>query len=223
MQFNEVMKTLKEMGTVQNRKEYESHGAGNNLFGVSYANLKKLFTKIQTNQKLADMLWAEGNTDAMILATMIADPKAFDIDKINIWIKDIRYHLLIDEFVSNIICYSKYEEELIDEWIESNDEYISRAGWNILINLAIHNYEKPDGYFVKYITLIEENMHKSKNRTREAMNNALISIGIRNDSLKRLAIEAAKTINKNDTAYEKTLLKPADSINFTVKSYENNI
>ena len=222
MQFDEVMKTLEQMGTAQNRKIYENHGAGSNHFGVSYANLKKLVKKIKTNQNLADMLWANGNIDAMILSTMIADPKVFDKEKINSWIKDIRYYILIDEFVTNIVCCRKHEEELIDEWIESNDEYLARAGWNILINLAVHNNEKPDGYFVKYITLIEENMNKSENRTKEAMNNALISIGIRNNSLKKLAIEAAKTIRKNETDYNKTLSKPADTNNTNIPC-KNNI
>lgn len=42
MNYEDVMSTLKNMGTEQNRKIYMRHGASKNLYGVSFANLKNL-------------------------------------------------------------------------------------------------------------------------------------------------------------------------------------
>ncbi len=51
-----------------------SHGARENMFGVSFANLNKLKKQLKTNHELALELWSLQNTDAQTLATMIADP-----------------------------------------------------------------------------------------------------------------------------------------------------
>ena len=75
MTYLEVMKELKALGTAQNRKVYKRHGAGENLYGVSFADLDKLQKKIKIDHELAEKLWASGNTDAQSLATMIIDPK----------------------------------------------------------------------------------------------------------------------------------------------------
>jgi len=47
MTYTQVMTELKKMGTSQNIKIYKNHGAGDNLFGVSFANLKLLQKKIK--------------------------------------------------------------------------------------------------------------------------------------------------------------------------------
>lgn len=41
---------------------------------------------------------------------------------------------------------------------------------------------------------IKQDIHKSKNRTKDAMNNALIDIGIRNKNLNQKALAVAKVI-----------------------------
>jgi hypothetical protein len=41
MNLQQVMDTLRKMGTAQNVKLYKRHGAGGNLFRVSFANLNQ--------------------------------------------------------------------------------------------------------------------------------------------------------------------------------------
>ena len=76
MPCSTVMNELKSLGTSQNVKIFKRHGAGNKLYGVSFANLYKLRKKIKTDHNLAMALWKTGNYDARLLATMIADPGA---------------------------------------------------------------------------------------------------------------------------------------------------
>ena len=77
MTRDEVLAELESLGTEQNRKIYARHGATGAMYGVSYANLYKLQKRIKTDHALADQLWATGNHDARILATLVADPAAF--------------------------------------------------------------------------------------------------------------------------------------------------
>ena len=48
-----TLKELETLGTAQNRKIYRRHGAGGNLFGVSFANLNALKKGLKTDHALA--------------------------------------------------------------------------------------------------------------------------------------------------------------------------
>ena len=47
MNINDVMAELENLGTAQNRKVYQRHGASEPLFGVSFANLDAMAKKIK--------------------------------------------------------------------------------------------------------------------------------------------------------------------------------
>jgi 3-methyladenine DNA glycosylase AlkD len=98
MNKTEAMKQLQAMGTAQNRKVYARHGVGGPSFGVSYGNLGKLKKSIKIDHELARSLWASGNHDARVLATMVADPGAFDRKTIDAWGKDLSNYVLTDAF-----------------------------------------------------------------------------------------------------------------------------
>jgi len=89
MAADEVHARLEAMGTSQNRKVYGRHGVGAEMYGVSFANLGKLKKKIKTDQALAEELWASGNHDARVLATMIADPAALKSRQLDTWARDL--------------------------------------------------------------------------------------------------------------------------------------
>ena len=93
MKKTEVLKSLKSMGTAQNRKVYGRHGVTGAMFGVSYANLGKLKRQIKVDQALALQLWSSGNHDARILATMVADPGAMTAKMLDGWVKDVDNHV----------------------------------------------------------------------------------------------------------------------------------
>ena len=53
MTVAETMLEREALGTAQNRKIYRRHGAGGNLFGVSFANLNALKKGLKTDHALA--------------------------------------------------------------------------------------------------------------------------------------------------------------------------
>lgn len=52
MNLQEVMATLQSLGTEQNRKTYQRHGSGPEVFGVSFAHLKTLAKKSRKTTRL---------------------------------------------------------------------------------------------------------------------------------------------------------------------------
>lgn len=89
--LDEVFTELERVGTAQNRKVYACHGAPDNQFGVSFADLGRLTKEIKRDQALAEALWKTGVADARILATMIADPKALTRATAEAWLAETTY------------------------------------------------------------------------------------------------------------------------------------
>ncbi|MBJ7947303.1 DNA alkylation repair protein [Bacillus toyonensis] len=219
MLLEEVMQQLEEYGTEQNRKTYKNHGAKEPLFGVSFANLKLLKKKIKKDHNLAISLWETKNMDAMTLATYILEPKNVTSDQLNSWIRDVDYYCLMDVLMT-AICTSPIAIERMEEWTKSDDEWIGRAGWSLLANIAIKNKKLDDNFFMPYLEEIKVHIHNEKNRKREAMNSALIAIGIRNEALEQQAIEIAREIGKVKIDHGATSCKTPDAEPYIKKARE---
>jgi 3-methyladenine DNA glycosylase AlkD len=208
---------MKSLGTAQNRKVYARHGVGENMYGLSYANLYALVKQIKTDHALALKLWATGNHDAQVLATMIADPAAMTRSTLKAWAKDLSNPAIADAFV-DLVAKTSYHRALADPWSRSSDEWIGRAGWHLIGQLAMHDESLSDAYFQTHLVTIEHNIHAQKNRVKQAMNNALIAIGVRNARLQKRAIAAARKIGKVQIDHGLTNCKTPDAEPYILKT-----
>jgi len=217
MLVEQVMQELQAFGTEQNRKVYQRHGAGDNLYGVSFANLEVLRKRIKVDHALALQLWASGNHDARVLATKIADPTQMDLETINTWAADLGNSIITDSFVS-LLAKTPSARSLAEAWVDNPDEWLGRAGWHLVAQLAMNDPALPDAYFDPYLDKITRQIHQRKNRTREGMHNALIAIGIRDDALESKAIAVAKQIGPVDIDHGDTNCKTPDPIPYIYKA-----
>ncbi len=207
MKLEKIMQELQKKGTLENVEIYKKQGAGDNLFGVSFSNLKILKNKISQDNNLANELWQTANIDARLLATMIAEPDKFKSSHLDEWLSDISYYLLIDLYVSNIVLRTKYAQIKMEEWIESKKGWTNRAGWQLLTHLAMGNYGLPNIYFIPFLKLISSEIHKAPNQARDAINGALIAIGLRNDILEKRALNVAGKTGTVEVNYGETYSK----------------
>ena len=221
MTAKEVLAELKRTGTAQNRKVYARHGIGEKMFGVSFADLGKLKKKIKLDHELAKQLWASGNHDAQVLATMIVEPEKMDDSLLESWAKNLSNYVIADMF-SRTASQSTLACKKVLQWTKSAEEYVGQAGWNLLAHLAMDNQDLPDSYFEIYLDVIERKIHKSKNRVRHAMNSALIAIGIRNAALEKAALAAAAKIGKVDVDHGETNCKTPDAASYIRKARPRN-
>ncbi|KYF47847.1 DNA alkylation repair protein, partial [Sorangium cellulosum] len=206
MDLAEVMSELERLGTEQNRRVYRRHGATDPLFGVSFAHMNALTKRIKRDHELAEALWATGNSDARTLAATIADPGRFTREALDAWLGGLRSPLLVDLLVKHIALKTPFARDAMERWTASDDEWIGRAGWTLLGALAAEDPSLPDSVLEERLSAIEASIHGAKNRTREAMNSALISIGARNEPLRGRALTAARRVGKveidlGDTGY----------------------
>ena len=217
MNYSEVMTKLEESGTAQNRKIYVRHGARSPLFGVSFAVLRDLAKKNKNNHELAVQLWNSGNYDACMLACQMADSAKVDNSLAEEWVHFVYNYVLSGE-LSQLIARSPLAQIKAELWIKSPEEYISRTGWLILSWLADHS-PLSDDYFKPYLQKIERDIHKSPNRTRDAMNTALINIGLR-PGLTKACIDISGRIGKVEVDHGETGCKTPDAADYIKRTLE---
>jgi 3-methyladenine DNA glycosylase AlkD len=210
MTNSELMRQLQVLGTGQNRKVYQRHGVGPNLFGVSFANIGKLQRQIKKDHALAQQLWNSGNHDARLLAAKIADPEAATTALLEHWRKDLDNYIVTDAFAGFVEATSQ-ARKCLKAWTRSKQEWTRRAGWMLLARLALHEQNVSEQELEGYLARIESEIHASPNRARDAMNSALIAIGLRSAEWEKRAIAAARRIGKVDVDHGDTSCKTPDA------------
>ncbi|EQB63858.1 MAG: hypothetical protein RBG1_1C00001G1437 [candidate division Zixibacteria bacterium RBG-1] len=216
MTYTEVMAELKKLGTAQNVKIYKRHGAGDNLFGVSFANLNKLQKKIKVDHRLAVQLWESGNTDARILATMIADPKQITSAQADKWIENLTSYGLVDLF-AGLVSRAAFAKEKMEEWMKSSKEFVRQCGYSILGGLLKNGAGISETDCQRYLKTIEKEIHSSPNRARHSMNGAVIGIGVFKPALIAEAFATAKKIGKVEVDHGETGCKTPDATDYIQK------
>ena len=198
MTFNEIMSFLEEKGSEQSKKVLMRHGAKEPFFGVKVADLKTIQKKVKKDYDLSMQLYRTGNSDAMYLAGLIADPELMTDKDIREWAEGAYWYMISDYTVADVSAKSKYGFDLALEWIDSDNEFIESAGWSTLA--AYLSYFDPDEKQEKIMKELLERakneLQDSKNRVRYSMNGFIIACGSFSESFTELAFNAADSIGK---------------------------
>ncbi|MEM9354114.1 MAG: DNA alkylation repair protein [Planctomycetota bacterium] len=218
MNLKQTLAALKKAGTPQNVKVYRRHGAQGELFGVSFAELKKLKKQIGVDHALAEELWATGNADAMSLATMVADPAELTKSAADRWLRGVDYYMVGDLF-AGLVARSPVGLSRYEKWSGSKREYPRQVGYAVLASLLVNDADGvADAVCKEALGTIEAEIHGSQNRARHAMNNALISIGSFKPDLAVAAVETAGRIGPLEVDHGETGCKTPDAAAYIEKT-----
>lgn len=193
MKLEGILATLEAMGLPENRALYAQHGIPPPANGVAFRHLRALAKQLGTSPATADALWATGNHDARILATLVAGEKGATEKRLRLWAETLDNYVIAD-LLARWAAVARSAPALSGEWIASPREWTARAGWMLRALLAIDRPELSDEDFAAAIPVIEREIHAAPNRVRDAMNMALIAIGIGRAPLTDAAIAAARRI-----------------------------
>jgi len=194
MTFDEAMGALEAKSTEQTRKTYLRHGASEPLFGVKFGDLRPLARKNGTDHALAEQLWASGNTDARLLACMVADPAEASEDELDAWLGDIESYFLVDVFVAEIASRTLGRRERAQRWIASDRDRTAQAGWDLMNLVALSDEKVPDGFLEAQLELIAARIQSYGNWTRRSASQAITGIGLRNEDLEAAARRTAQEV-----------------------------
>ena len=168
--------------------------------GVPIPCLRSLAKEIGSNHQLALKLWGSQIHEARLLASMIDQPELVTEEQMDYWVRDFNSWDICDQVCSNLFDKTKIAFKKAEEWSQSPEEFIKRAGFALMACLAVHDKTTADEIFVKkFFPLIKKEVNDQRNFVKKAVNWALRQIGKRNKKLNKEAIKLAREIKKIDS------------------------
>jgi len=174
-----------------------------NSFGVSVPKLRTLAREVGRNHSLALKLWETGLHDARLLATMIDDPEEVTIDQMDKWVRDFDSWDVVDGSCGNLFDKTPFAVAKAKEWCKREEEFVKRAGFVLMAELAVHDKQAKDGLFLEFFPLIMGGASDERNFVKKAVNWSLRQIGKRNLKMNKAAVSTALKIQKMESGAAK--------------------
>jgi len=168
-------------------------------YGISAPVLRTIAREIGTGHLLAAKLWSSGILDARIIAALIDDPKLVTEDQMERWVAAFDNWAICDTCCGNLFDKTSFAWKKAVEWSHRKEEFVKRAGFVLMAELAVHDKYADDRLFLPFLPLIQREATDERNFVKKGVNWALRQIGKRNQFLHRSAIGAAKDIQKVDS------------------------
>lgn len=186
MNLNEAMKQLKALGNAKVRAQNAKAGAGDNQFGVSLGEIRKLAKKIKRDHALALAPWDTGNADAQFLAALVLEPGKLSAKELGAMLKSVHFSRVADWLIAYVVRQHPEKEALRSQWLSSTDRWAARAAWDLTAERVAKN---PQGLDLSaLLDRIESEMTDAVPETQWTMNMALATIGIHHPKLRKRAI-----------------------------------
>lgn len=194
MTVKEILAKLETLSNETRRRVNIKAGAPENQFGVKLGDLRTLAKKIKTNHELALELWATGNVEAQLLATLIIKPQSLSAAELDKLTKSTTCTQVADWLNSYVVAEHPDKESLREKWMTAKDRWAARAGWH-LTSSRINKGKGSDGLDVEALLgRIEQEMPKAKSEVQWTMNNTLAAIGIHHPKLRKRAVAIGEKI-----------------------------
>ncbi|PAT01986.1 hypothetical protein CI105_03765 [Candidatus Izimaplasma bacterium ZiA1] len=198
MIYSEIVEELNNLGTEQNKKIFKRHGADLEISGVSISNLKLLAKKIPKNDSISKELFLSNNTDAVYLSIYLINPNILTVSEIESVIQKTTYYVILENVIPLLAAKRNDNFDLLHKWLNLTDQKYLQVAYSMysymLGSLDNNNFKREHIRF--HINYIKDNINKSANRTKYAMNNFLIQVGINYEPLYSEAYDISKLIGR---------------------------
>jgi 3-methyladenine DNA glycosylase AlkD len=200
MTSEQIIANLKQLANAQSVEGLARFGIRPaQAFGISIPTLRKMAKEIGRNQALALALWVSGIHEARILASMIAEPQLVSAELMEEWVNDFDSWDVCDQVCGNLFDKTPYAYQKATEWCQQEKEFVRRAGFVMMAELAVHDKQAHDEAFLQFFPLIKQYAGDERNFVKKAVNWALRQIGKRNSHLRTVALECAYEIQDMDS------------------------
>jgi 3-methyladenine DNA glycosylase AlkD len=163
-------------------------------FGVSVYELRRVAKELGRDHDLALALWATGNHEARLLASMVDEPARVTAAQMDSWAAAFDSWDVCDQVTSNLFDKTPYAWEKVREWSAAEDEWVKRAAFATAAALAVQDKAAADEPFLEILELVRREAGDDRNFVKKAVNWALRNIGKRNLRLHTAAIATAEAI-----------------------------
>lgn len=169
------------------------------VFGVGATPLRTLARQVGKNHTLAGQLWKSGYLEARVLASMIDEPGKVTPAQMDRWVKDFDNWAVCDTCCGVLFDKTPFAVRKAFQWSKDKREYVRRAGYVMMAELAVHDKAAADEIFIRFFPALLRGCTDNRTYVKKAVNWAVRQIGKRNHFLNRKAISLARTIRAIDT------------------------
>lgn len=177
------------------------------VLGISIPTLQKIAARIGKDHLLAERLWTSGVHEARILACMIDDPRTITELQMENWVKEFDSWGLCDQCCNRLFVKTRYAADKAVAWSERTEEFVRRAGFVMMAQLAIHDKKIHDSGLEQFFLRIKEGATDERNFVKKAVSWSLRQIGKRNAGLNQMAVEVALEIDQMDSRSAKWIAR----------------
>ena len=208
-----ILSHLNSLENKDNQEGMKRFAIGNdNTLGISMPILRELaknYKKEPDKHSIAFELWNSNIHEAMILASMLADPKLFNEKDMNAWTYQFYSWDLCDQVCGNLFQKTSYFIDKAFEYSYAKEEFVKRTGFVLMVQYVVHHKKADDDLCFKFLTRIEEEAWDDRNFVRKALNWLLRQIGKRNLYLFPHAIRTCEILIQQDTKSSRWIAKDA--------------
>jgi 3-methyladenine DNA glycosylase AlkD len=192
---DEVLARLAPLGGEEARAGMARYGIRTeDAFGVSVYELRRVAKDLGRDHDLALALWATGNHEGRLLASMVDDPALVTGGQMEAWAAEFDSWDVCDQVTSNLFDKTRFAWDKVREWSGSPHEWVKRAAFATAAALAVQDKRAPDEPFLEILELCRREAGDDRNFVKKAVNWALRNIGKRNAALHAAALETAEAI-----------------------------
>lgn len=195
-----AMRANANPANVDGMKRYGINAAG--TLGVSMPFLRDLarltkrsFPKDRAvRHEIAGLLWSSGVHEARILAALVDVPALVDEDQMERWVADLDSWDVCDQLCGNLFDKTDLAWRKAEEWAARGPEFVKRAGFVLMTQLAVHDKSASDERFEVFLPIAVREAPDERIYVKKAINWTLRQIGRRNAKLHTLSIKTAEEI-----------------------------
>lgn len=207
MDYLQVIDALRATTATENP---ESDSPGESTVDATTADrLDRLALRIrrQATHELALRLWSENEPAGRLLAVRLADPEALGTDGLDRWASEAGDGELAEALVEHLAIHHRQAGELMLRWATDEEQCVQRCGFLLVAKLAEDDPDLDDRLLEQKLQAIEQHLVVSTHEAKEAMSNALSTIGQRNERLSALALEVARRLGPIEIEVESGRLR----------------
>lgn len=193
-QVQEVVAELRAMADPSRREGQKRVGIRvDRALGVSIPDLRRLARHHRRDHALAQQLWDTGIHEARILAGMVDDPAQVTPGQMERWALDFDSWDICD-CVTELFESTPHAWNLVFSWSGREEEFVRRAAFALIAEMAVHRKKTPDDEFVAFFPVIRSAADDDRNYVKKAVSWALRNLGKRSPFLRAAAIACAEQI-----------------------------
>ena len=196
--FQQILKliNLRKSGEVADLMNEKGISYKHN-WGVSIIDLREIAKQFEPDHLLALKLWNKQWREAMILATLLDEPKLVTEEQIDYWTKTFENTEIAEQASANLWVKTKFAFVKAMEWCRGKKHIIRFTGLHLIGRLALTDKSAIDEMFEPFF---EELPTLAKDSTLNTVfYRTVLALGKRSEYLHRQTIELAETLQMSDS------------------------